>query len=44
MMHIKKSLVYFDDAEKDPMPKMLKRADWNEIKSFLENEILKLWT
>ena len=27
-----KSLVFFDDAEEDPMPEMLKRCDWHEAK------------
>lgn len=38
-----KALVYFEDAEKEPMPKMLKPADWNEIKAFFEKEIPKLF-
>lgn len=42
MMHIKKGLVYFDDAESDPMPNMLKPADWQEIKYFFQDEIKKL--
>ncbi len=39
MIHIRKSLVFFEDAESDPMPQMLKPADWKEIKSFFKNEI-----
>ncbi len=42
MMHIKKSLVFFDDAESDPMPQMLKPADWEEIKSFFKKEAVNL--
>jgi hypothetical protein len=38
-----KALVYFEDAEKEPMPKMLKSADWKVIKSFFEKEIPKLF-
>lgn len=34
MIHILKSLVYFDDAEKDPMPKMLTPVSWNKVKEF----------
>ncbi len=30
--HILKSLVYFEDAEEQPMPRMIKPAHWNEIK------------
>lgn len=39
MMHIKKSLVYFDDAESDPMPQMLKPVSWEEIKLFFQKKI-----
>lgn len=33
--HILKSLTYFDDAEKEPLPKMLEPFDWKECKNFL---------
>lgn len=42
LIHIQKSLVYFDDAESDEMPKMLKKCDWKEIKRFFEKEVVKL--
>lgn len=42
MMHVKKSLLYFDDAESEPMPRMLAPIDWQEVKSFLEREVLGL--
>lgn len=32
-LHILKSLVFFTDAENEPMPVMRKNADWEEIKS-----------
>jgi hypothetical protein len=38
-----KALVYFEDAEKEPMPRMLKSAAWKEIKKFFEKEIPKLF-
>ena len=31
-MHLLKSLVYFEEAEKDPMPKMFKRVAWKNVK------------
>jgi len=31
--------VYFDDAEKEPAPRLLKPAPWREIKTFFEKEI-----
>ena len=36
---IKKSLVYFDDAEKDEDPQMLVGFDWEELKKFFRKEI-----
>lgn len=30
--HIMKSLVYFEDAEQQPMPRMHQEADWNKVK------------
>lgn len=42
LVHIQKSLVYFMDAEEQPMPKMLKSCNWQEVKSFFEKEVKKL--
>ncbi len=42
VVHIKKSLVYFVDAEAAVMPKMLKPAAWEDIKKYFENEVRKL--
>lgn len=42
MVHIKKSLVYFADAEEDPMPEMLKPASWDEVKKYLKHEVSRL--
>ncbi len=39
---IQKSLVYFINAEKDEMPKMIKKVSWGEVKRFFEKEIKKL--
>jgi Nucleotidyl transferase AbiEii toxin, Type IV TA system len=41
-IHIEKSLVFFDDAEPEPMPKMLKKANWQEIKRYFQAEVKKL--
>lgn len=40
--HIIKSLVYFDDAEKNPMPKLNFQADWRLIKKFFQEETKKI--
>lgn len=41
-MHILKSLVYFDDANPEEMPEMLKKITWRDVKKFFENEVRKL--
>lgn len=40
--HILKSLIYFDDAEKQSMPKMLKKVSWPKVKKFFELETKRL--
>jgi len=42
MSHILKSLVYFEEAEKQPDPEFLVDVDWNEVKSFLEGKVKEL--
>ena len=37
--HYLKSLTYFDDAEEDEMPKMLKTRTWKKIRQFLESTV-----
>lgn len=37
-----RALVYFDDAEKEPPPRMLKRIDWSAVKSYFETEVPRL--
>ena len=37
-IHIMKSLVYFEDAEPDEMPEMLKKASWEDIKKYFEEK------
>ena len=36
--HILKSLTYFEDAEREPMPTMLEPFDWGECKAFFVRE------
>jgi len=36
--HLLRALVYFDDAEKDSPPKMLKPVNWEQVKKFFEKE------
>ena len=39
MMHIKKSLVFFDDADLEPMPVMLEPVDWEAVKKFFRDSV-----
>lgn len=41
-LHIIKSLTYFVDADKEPMPIMLKPINWTQIKKELISEVKKL--
>jgi hypothetical protein len=41
-VHIQKSLVFFEDAEPDPMPRMIKQVSWEQIKTYFETEIKKI--
>jgi len=40
--HLLKSLVFFDDAEAEPMPRMLRRVSWPEIKRTIVAEVKPL--
>ena len=40
--HILRSLVYFKDAEEDPMPKIFFDATWREIKKYFEQEVPRI--
>ncbi len=40
--HILKSLVYFEDAEEEPMPRMIKTVEWDEVKALLISEVRRL--
>jgi len=38
LYHVLKSLTYFEDAEQEPMPRMLEPFDWTECKAFFIRE------
>lgn len=38
-VHILKSLVYFIEAEEEPLPQMLKRIEWNDVKNFFVQQV-----
>ena len=41
-VHVLKSLTYFEEAEKDPMPDMLATIAWEEVKQFFLSEVPRL--
>lgn len=40
--HLLKSLVFFDDAETEPMPNMIRQIEWEEVKERLRSEVRSL--
>jgi len=40
--HILKAMLYFEDAEEDPMPKIHFDADWKTIKQYFKQEVPKI--
>ncbi|MBA3868765.1 MAG: nucleotidyl transferase AbiEii/AbiGii toxin family protein [Anaerolineae bacterium] len=38
-VHLAKSLVYFEDAEGQPMPRMLQRVQWEEVKTTITQAV-----
>jgi len=38
-VHILKSLIYFNEAEQEPAPQMLRRIEWDEVKKFFVNQV-----
>ena len=39
IIHIFKGLTYFEDAERNPMPKMIISVSWGKVKDFFKKEI-----
>jgi hypothetical protein len=42
MLHVLKSLTYFEEAEQDPMPDMLMSLSWEEVKQLFRTEAPRL--
>ena len=40
--HIIKSLMYFQDADQDPMPKLFFKASWRTIKQYFQREVPRI--
>jgi Nucleotidyl transferase AbiEii toxin, Type IV TA system len=41
--HLIRSLTFFDDAESEPMPEVVARTSWDEIKAFFRTEATRLF-
>jgi hypothetical protein len=41
--HRVKALTYFDDAEREPEPLLLRPAAWADVRAYFENEVRALW-
>lgn len=42
-VHLLKSLMYFEDADADPMPQMLRPVTWPDVRRFFEREAQDLF-
>jgi hypothetical protein len=42
VLHICKSLVYFKEADSQPLPQMMKPIDWGKVKKFFVLEVKKI--
>ncbi len=42
MVHVLKSLAYFEDAERDPMPDMLIEVSWQDVRRYFTGEAGRL--
>ena len=40
--HLLRSLAFFEDAETEPMPRMLRRVAWSEVKKAIVADVLRL--
>jgi len=42
LIHLQKSLVFFNDAEPDEMPRMIRQVKWEDVKKYFIREVRKL--
>jgi len=42
--HRMMALTYFDDAEREPEPLLLRPVAWSAIRAFFEREVRSVWT
>ncbi len=41
--HRLRALVFFDDAEREPEPQLLRPARWEDVRAFFETEVRRVW-
>ena len=42
VLHVLKSLVYFEDAENEPSPIMFRETNWEDVKSSIQKAVSEL--
>lgn len=42
LLHVKKSLVFFDDADQEPEPRMLRDISWGVVKTYFRDEVMRI--
>ena len=42
ILHVFKSLVYFEDAENEPSPIMLRETNWEDVKDVIRKAVFEL--
>jgi hypothetical protein len=43
LYHRLRALTFFDDAEREPEPALLRPADWAAVRSFFRTEVKRIW-
>jgi hypothetical protein len=43
LYHRLRALTFFDDAEREPEPDLLPKADWSTVRSFFKEEVTRIW-
>ncbi len=44
LLHRLKALTYFEDAEREPEPLLLRPASWHSVRGFFEQQVRDWWT
>jgi Nucleotidyl transferase AbiEii toxin, Type IV TA system len=41
--HRIRAMTYFDDAEREPLPILLRPANWKDVREFFETSVADIW-